>query len=261
VILPFDAVGEGPPVVLLHAGIADRTMWREHLAPIADSGRRAFALDLPGFGEAGLEPGPQSPWEDVLQTLRLLTSGPVVLVGSSFGGAIALRVAAIAPSAVSALALFSAPAPGADEDPSAQLAAVWDAEEAATEQGDVEAAVWAIVDGWTLPDATEELRERIAAMQRRAFLLQQATPDAELGPDPLDEQLERLGELQMPALCSAGTRDMPDFVEAARQMAEMLPQGRHATIPRAGHLAPLEQPLAFRRQLLGFLDQTVQATS
>ena len=91
-ILPFDAVGEGPPVVLLHAGIADRTMWREHLAPIADSGRRAMALDLPGFGEAGLEPGPQSPWEDVLQTLRLSPASPAALVGNSYGGAIALRV-------------------------------------------------------------------------------------------------------------------------------------------------------------------------
>ena len=95
-ILPFDAVGEGPTVVLLHAGIADRTMWREQLAPIADSGRRALALDLPGFGEAGLEPGPQAPWEDVLQTLRVLGGEPFALVGDSYGGAIALRVAALA---------------------------------------------------------------------------------------------------------------------------------------------------------------------
>src|SRR5690242_7081620 len=150
-ILPFDAVGEGPVVLLLHAGIADRTMWREHLAPIADSERRAIALDLPGFGEAGLEPGPQSPWEDVLQTLRVLTSDPVVLVGNSYGGAIALRLAALAPSAVAALALISAPAPGADEEPSDELAAVWEAEEAALEDGDVERAVAVVVDGWTLP--------------------------------------------------------------------------------------------------------------
>ena len=183
-ILPFDAVGEGPPVVLLHAGIADRTMWREHLQPIADSGRRAFALDLPGFGEAGLEPGPQSPWEDVLQTLQLVTGGPVALVGNSYGGAIALRIAAIAPSAVSALALISAPAPGADDEPSDELAAIWEAEESALEQGDIDRAVAAIVDGWTLPGAPEELRERIAVMQRRAFLLQQATPGADLAPRP-----------------------------------------------------------------------------
>ncbi len=255
-ILPFDAVGEGPTVVLLHAGIADRTMWREHLAPIADSGRRVLALDLPGFGEAGLEPGPQSPWEDVLQTLRLLGGEPFALVGNSYGGAIALRVAAIAPSAVASLALISAPAPGADEEPSEELAAVWETEEAALEAGDLEGAVSAIVDGWTLPGATEELRERIAAMQRRAFLLQQATPDADLGPDPLEERLDRLAELEMPALCAAGTRDKPDFIEGAKRMAEVLPGGRLARISRAGHLAPLEQPRVFRRLLLEFLDET-----
>jgi pimeloyl-ACP methyl ester carboxylesterase len=255
VILPFDAVGEGPAVVLLHAGVADRTMWREHLAPLADSARRVLALDLPGFGEAGLEPGPQSPWEDVLQTLRVLSSEPVALVGNSYGGAIALRVAAVAPAAVSALALISSPAPCADEEPSEELAAVWEAEEAALEDGDVEGAVKAIVDGWTLPGAPEELRERVAAMQRRAFLLQQATPDSDLAPDPLEDRMDALGELQIPALCCAGTRDKPDFIEGARQMAEVLPRGRHATIPRAGHLAPLEQPRAFRRLLLGFLDE------
>ena len=34
-MLPFDEAGGGPPVVLLHAGIADRTMWSEHLEPLA----------------------------------------------------------------------------------------------------------------------------------------------------------------------------------------------------------------------------------
>jgi pimeloyl-ACP methyl ester carboxylesterase len=225
-------------------------------APRADRrlGPASIALDLPGFGEAGLEAGPQSPWEDVLQTLRLLTSEPVALAGNSYGGAIALRVAAIAPSAVAAMALVSAPAPGADEEPSEELAAIWEAEESALEDGDVERAVEAVVDGWTLPGAGEELRERIAAMQRRAFLLQEATPGADIGPDPLEDRIERLSELRMPVLCSAGTQDKPDFVAGAKQMAELLPEGRHATIARAGHLAPLEQPRAFRRQLLGFLD-------
>ena len=114
----------------------------------------------------------------------------------------------------------------------------------------------AIVDGWTLPGASEQLRERIAAMQRRAFLLQQATPDADLAPDPLEERLDRLGELEMPALCAAGTRDKPDFTERRPpDRRTRCPDGRLAKIPRAGHLAPLEQPRAFRRLLLGFLDE------
>jgi hypothetical protein len=46
-MLPNDEVGSGPAVVLLHAGIADRTMWAEHLQPLADAGYRAVALDFP----------------------------------------------------------------------------------------------------------------------------------------------------------------------------------------------------------------------
>ena len=251
-ILPFDAVGEGPAVVLLHAGIADRTMWREHLAPIADSGRRAIALDLPGFGEAGLEPGPLSPWEDVLQTLRLLASDPVALVGNSYGGAVAMRIAAIAPTQVSALALISAPVPGAE--PSPELSAAWESEESALGTGDVDAAVEAILDAWLLPDAPDELRARVGAMQRRAFLLQQATPGASEGADPLDERLDSLAQLQVPALCAAGARDMPDFAQGAELLARTFPRARHASIAGTRHLAPIEQPRAFRELLLDFLD-------
>jgi hypothetical protein len=29
--LPHDDIGAGEPMVLVHAGIADRTMWNEHL--------------------------------------------------------------------------------------------------------------------------------------------------------------------------------------------------------------------------------------
>ena len=251
-LLPFDAVGEGPAVVLLHAGIADRTMWRTHLEPIADSTRRAIALDLPGFGEAGFESGPQSPWEDVLQTLRVLTTDPVALASNSYGGAVAMRVAAIAPTQVSALVLISAPAPGAE--PSQELRAAWEAEESALREGDVERAVASVVDAWTLPDAPDDLRERIAAMQRRAFLLQQAAGEAGEGEDPLGDRLDALAELRMPALCAAGARDKQDFLGAAELLAQTLPNARHATIARAGHLAPLEQPAAFRRLMIDFLD-------
>ena len=46
VTLPYDQVGVGPPVVLLHAGAADRSMWSEVL-PLP--GFRAIIPDLPDF--------------------------------------------------------------------------------------------------------------------------------------------------------------------------------------------------------------------
>jgi pimeloyl-ACP methyl ester carboxylesterase len=250
-MLPHDEAGSGPAVMLLHAGIADRTMWSEHLEYLADAGYRAVAVDLPGFGEARVTPGEQAPWADVLETMDELSIERAALVGNSFGGAVALRVALVAPDRVSALALISAPAP--DLEPSPELEAAWAAEEAALERGDIEAAVEAVVDAWTLPDASQELRDRVAAMQRRAFALQADAPPATEAPDPVEQRPEALTLLSVPTLVAAGELDKRDFCEGAEAMARTLPRARHAVIEGAGHLAPLETPEAFRELVLALL--------
>jgi pimeloyl-ACP methyl ester carboxylesterase len=48
--LPHEDAGTGAPVVLLHAGVADRTMWSELLPDLVRAGYRAITLDLPGHG-------------------------------------------------------------------------------------------------------------------------------------------------------------------------------------------------------------------
>jgi pimeloyl-ACP methyl ester carboxylesterase len=243
--LPHDDVGSGPAIVLLHAGVADRTMWAEHLQPLADAGHRVVAMDLPGFGEAP-EPPLLAPWADVVETMDSLGLERATLVGNSFGAAVALRVAAVAPERVAALVLVSPPP--REWEPSERLQAAWDAEEAALEREDVEGAVTAVVDAWTLPDAPAELRDRVAAMQRRALETQMAGGEPEEAPDPLEGR-----ELQVPALIGVGEQDMPDFHAAADAWAAELPDAGRVTIAGAGHLAPLEQPEAFRELLVRFL--------
>jgi pimeloyl-ACP methyl ester carboxylesterase len=252
VVLPFDDVGEGRAVVLLHAGVADRTMWAEHLGPLARQGHRVVAMELPGFGEAPLAPGEQAPWADVLQTMDEAGIERAALVGNSFGGAVAMRLAVVAPERVSALALISAPAPGLD--PSPELEAAWEAEEAALARGDVEAAVAAVVDAWTLPGAPDALRNRVAAMQRRTFALQVETPEAPEAPDPVGD-LDALARVKVPALVAAGEFDMPDFLQGAERLAQALPAADHRVIEGAGHLAPLEAPVAFRALVLDLLER------
>jgi pimeloyl-ACP methyl ester carboxylesterase len=247
--LPHDEVGAGPAVLLLHAGIADRTMWAEHLSPIAVAGYRVIAVDLPGFGEAPLV-DQDAPWNDVVDTLDALSVDRCVVVGNSFGGAVALRVAVVAPSRVAALMLISAPPP--DLAPSSELRAAWEAEESALERGDIDAAVDAVVVAWTLPDASAALREHVAVMQRRAFELQRADAGRVEGDDPI-EGAEALATVQTPALVAVGELDMIDFRSGAETIARQLPHARHAVITAAGHLAPLEQPEEFRRLLLMFL--------
>jgi pimeloyl-ACP methyl ester carboxylesterase len=253
-MLPYDEAGTGDAVLLIHAGVADRSMWREHLDWLAEAGFRAIAVDLPGFGEAAVQAGPQAPWVDVLRTLRELDVARAALVGNSFGAAVALRVAVVAPAAVSSLVLISSPP--VVLEPSPALSSAWEAESAALERGDVDGAVAAVVEAWTQPTASDSLRERVASMQRRAFELQAEAGEVQEAPDPLEEHPELLAGLQIRALVAAGEHDMVDFRDAAGQLAEVMPLARHVVIEGAGHLASLETPDDFRRLLLDFLHET-----
>jgi pimeloyl-ACP methyl ester carboxylesterase len=248
--LPHDEAGSGAALVLLHAGVADRSMWAEHLEPLAAAGYRCVAIDLPGSGEARPEPGEQAAWLDVLETMDGLAVERAALVGNSFGGEVALRVAHLAPERVSALALISVLAPEAE--PSPRLEAAWAAEETALERGDVDAAVAAVVEAWTLPDAGAALRAQVAAMQRRAFGLQ-ADVETSDAADPLEEDPAALARIEAPALLAYGEHDPPDFRVSAERMSTALPHARLAVIEGAGHLAPLEAPKEFRELLLEFL--------
>ena len=251
-VLPYDERGEGAAVVLLHAGVGDRTMWHEHLEWLDDAGFRAIAPDLPGFGDADIVPGPQAPWDDVLHTLRELEVERATLVGNSFGAAVALRVAVVAPAAVGGLLLISPPPPSPHHDPSPELEAAWSNETAALGRGDVEATVEAVLEAWLQPQAPAALRERIARMQRRAIELQLAAGDVDEAPDPLERRPEAIERLRMPVLTATGGADMADFKLGAEEIARRTGGGM-VVIAGAGHLAPLEAPDEFRAVLEGFL--------
>jgi pimeloyl-ACP methyl ester carboxylesterase len=253
VILPSDEAGTGDAVVLLHAGVADRTMWREHLGPLAAAGYRAVAVDLPGFGEAAVPDSPAAPWTDVLETMDSLDVRQAALVGNSFGGMVALRVAALEPARLWALVLVSSPL--LSFEPSERLEAAWEAENAALERGDAEEAVAAVVSAWTLPTASPELRARVADMQRRAFALQ-AGAEPEDAPDPLEAQPELLERITAPVLVVEGAQDMPDFQGSAATLEPAVPDVAQRLIEDAGHLAPLETPHVFLELLIDFLGST-----
>ena len=90
-MLPYTEAGSGEAVVLLHAGVADRSMWDEHLGWLARAGFRAVAVDLPGFGEAPAHAGPHADWEDVVRTMRDLEINRATVVGNSFAVAAMAR--------------------------------------------------------------------------------------------------------------------------------------------------------------------------
>jgi pimeloyl-ACP methyl ester carboxylesterase len=63
-----------------------------------------------------------------------------------------------------------------------------------------------------------------------------------------------LGTIRIPTLVVVGAEDRPSPPSVAQAMAQAIPSARSAVIPGAGHVAPLEQPLATSRVLAEFLD-------
>jgi pimeloyl-ACP methyl ester carboxylesterase len=89
--------GDGPPILLLHGYADSADTWRLILDRLGRVGRRAVALDLPGFGTgARLEPGLVLPQLDTFATAALAefaSDGDAVVCGNSLGGCLALRLA------------------------------------------------------------------------------------------------------------------------------------------------------------------------
>ncbi|MBS1895755.1 MAG: alpha/beta hydrolase [Actinobacteria bacterium] len=196
---------------------------------------------------------PVAHWEDVAETIDELGGGKAALVGNSFGGAVALRVAAVHPEKVASLTLISAPAVP-EPEPSPELLAVWDAVEGAEAAGDVEGPIAAIVAGWVRPAATPAVGPLIAAMHQ-ANLRGRGGEQIEFAEDPLEADPDLLALVDCPAVVAAGAEDLPDFKDAVGALVARLPDAAGTTIPDCGHLAPLEVPAASVELILESLER------
>ncbi|MFI8400484.1 alpha/beta fold hydrolase [Streptomyces sp. NPDC085463] len=253
-----DLAGTGPStVVLLHSGVCDRRMWDAQFSALAEAGHRVVRCDLRGFGETPID-APHTHAEDVRDLLDHLGADRAAVVGSSFGGEVALEFAARHPGRVSALALLGSGMPGME--PSAELEAWGDREDALLDAGDVDAAVELNVDTWLGPEAGDGARALVREMQRRAFEVQLAAPEEY---DPVDPGVTRdeIARIPAPALVVVGAHDLPDFRAVADELTRLLPAARRVDLDWAGHLPALERPEETARLLTAFLAEALASAA
>ncbi|GAA2750447.1 alpha/beta hydrolase [Kitasatospora cinereorecta] len=249
--LSHDVAGDGPAVVLLHSAVCDRRMWEPQWSALLAAGYRVVRCDFRGFGGTPVPDGPYSPHADVAALLDTLGIERAALIGASYGGRIALRLAALHPDRVSALALLCAGRDG--HRPTAELEALDERENALIEAGDIAAAVELNVDTWLGPEADEDARTLVRTMQRHAFDVQLAAEQEFASDRPeVDPTTVRAR-----CLAVAGAHDFADFRTIAAELADLVPDARHLELPWAGHLPSLERPAEITDLLLAFLDETV----
>ena len=110
--LAYDVTGRGPAVLLLHAGLGDRTMWDAQVPALADA-FTVIRLDARGFGETRKPPVVYSPVDDALAVLDHLGFKQAHVVGVSMGSQTAIELAVIAPARVASLVAVAARAASA----------------------------------------------------------------------------------------------------------------------------------------------------
>ena len=261
--IAYDRAGpaDGETVVLLHAGIADRGMWDPQWHAWSAS-HDVIRLDLRGFGESTARPdGRWTTYGDVLDTLSDLDVSRAHLVGCSMGSGVAVEVA-LAGVGIAQSLLLVAPGGPLIAARTPELEQFIAAENAALERGDLDAAAEANVRWWldsprrAATEVDPAVRDRVRAMQRRAFEITEDWEDVEEAEDELDPPaLERLAELSVPTLVLLGDLDLDAIHEAARRCAEEIPAARLVTWPGTAHLPSMERPDEFAALVDGWVGE------
>lgn len=228
-------VGDGPAMLLVHAGVADARMWDRQVEELARE-RRVITVDLRGYGETPLEVGSKySDAGDVLAVLDELGVETVEAVGASYGGYVVQQIASQQPERFKRLVLICAPTDGVE--PTADIRAVWAEEERLLEADDVDGATELMVRSWLGPEADDDAKALLHTMQKRAFELQLAAGDVDN--EECDVEPEKISA---PARLITGAHDFELFRNCAAYLAERLPNVERVDLPWAGHLPTLERP-------------------
>lgn len=262
--LAFGREGPNPDIVFLHATGFNARTYRAMLAPLGNR-FQVWAIDLRGHGRTTL-PARRfgySSWrqhrEDIANLLDRYTSGRVTLAGHSFGGTVALMVAARRPELVASLALIdpvilSSTHYGAVELPLAPLlmrATFPLARGAARRRARFptrDAAVEAFTDRGVFKVFPREVIEDYVADGLR----EDAAGDFVLSCSPLYEAATFAAQrnnpwplfrqVKCPLVALRAERHSTFVSSAAHRLALVKPDARIVTLEGAGHMIPMEQP-------------------
>jgi 2-hydroxy-6-oxonona-2,4-dienedioate hydrolase len=253
----YQIAGEGEPFVMIHAGVADSRQWNNEFTYFSQH-YRVLRYDLRGYGKSEPVEGDFTHMGDLVALLdHLEIHQPLILMGCSMGGGLAMDFTLEYPDKVKALIMVdSNPSDWELEVPTPPK---FDEAEKAYEDGDwdplaeLETQIWFDGVGRTPDQVNPEMRKLLYEMDRLA-LSHEAKGLGKRLPDTEIPAAEGLNQLKIPILVIVGDHDIASILAAADYMVEKIPSARKVTIEDATHLPNMDHPDKFREILLNFLD-------
>jgi pimeloyl-ACP methyl ester carboxylesterase len=195
---------------------------------------------------------PFSHLRDLSELLDLTAIPRAHLVGSSFGGSLALDFAAAFPERVTSAVLVGAGGPQngfpLPSDLARAFAPIFEAMKEDFARG---------IDVWLELDARMPREAEIRALVRENALANESFWKI---PPAFSETLTppvsgRLAEMSLPILLVVGEHDHPYAHQIAELMEKGLPRARRVVVEGAGHLVHLDRAEQFNELVLDFLDE------
>jgi pimeloyl-ACP methyl ester carboxylesterase len=256
--LYYEATGQGDPLVLVHGGWSDHDNWRPVVSGLAES-FVVVAYDRRGHGlsERGHQGARTDQEDDLAGLIEALDRGPAHIAGTSFGGSIALGLAARRPELVRSVIAHEPPLMSvvagdpAIEPLMADVQATVREVLAGVARGDVQAAARQFVEEVALgPGAWAQLPAPLRATMidtAPAFLAEQQDANwASLDP-------AELSGIKLPVLLTQGDESPPWFPAIVAKLAEAIESAKVLTYSGAGHAPHLTHPDDYLAGVTDFL--------
>lgn len=256
----YEVAGDGHPLVLIHADVADSRMWDEQFAAFARH-YRVIRFDKRGFGKTTSQNGAYSFRQDIVTLLHHLGVSRTAILGLSNGGALALDFTLEHPELVDALIVVAGGVSGLQESPVPPTPAeieLFSQYEAAEQRKDydtlTELGVRAFGDGPGQPEGRAEtsVRERMRDMIANNYRLHSAELVEPRRLEP--PAIGRLGEIHVPTLVIVGDLDETVTIAMMNMVAEGVVGARKVVFPGTAHMVNMEQPERFNATVMRFLE-------
>jgi pimeloyl-ACP methyl ester carboxylesterase len=258
-LVHVEQAGRGEPVVLVHGFGASTYSWRKVIPAIAES-HRVVAIDLNGFGYTQRPPARAAYTREaqaqlVLGTLDALSIDRAHVVGHSYGGGITLYLAFQHPERFRTMVLVDSSAPTYPNDRRSRAAAFRPLDNLLVRlfflrPGTVRRSLLhSFRDGSLItPELVQAYLDRLAIEGATGAFYGLTAP----APAGATVELDRIA---VPTLVVWGAHDTLVAPELGRRAAARLPHAEFVLLDQSGHLPMEEEPEAFLRALLPFLER------
>ncbi|MDR1479666.1 MAG: alpha/beta hydrolase, partial [Planctomycetaceae bacterium] len=261
--------GDGIPILFMHGFPFDSSMWYSTANILLSANQtqpqkflnyRTIMPDLPGLGQSELprEAPVPTPYgvsidryayelEDVLDELGV--KEPVVVVGLSMGGYIAIQFANDYSEIVSGLVLCNTKTAKDSEEVKTKRLDLMDSIRAASP--DEAAQILEQIADSMIPKlfAAKTYSDKPEIVERVRSMITSNNPlgvsAATWGMAVRDDTSEFLANVKCPVLVIGGDEDQFTPPSTMKQLAEIAKSSKYVEIPNAGHLPPMEQPQLF----------------